>query len=457
MTHTGFRPWLLAAAAITATTCASVLTPDAAPEPQDPPRVRLRLSGQLEGRLEPCGCASAQIGGLARRSFTNRQDRGYDLLIEGGNRIAGGGTVLDDFKLLTMMQVFDNQHARYDALGVGALDLALGTPGLDLVGEFQVPAVASDLMRSEDADSAPVRPFVEKSTPEATVRIASLTLSPLDGYRLLSPAAAWQRALEGAASETLRILLVHGTREQAEAQAGLDPKPDLIVAIGRTYLEPPAAAVQLDGVPLVFPGAHGRYLLDVTLTRVGEEPEIRSYRPIPLAGSRTAKGAMEDESARALILQHRHDVAESRLREEMAERMPVADGLSYVGSQACAACHAQAYQVWTESKHGHAWKTLEEAESSGRYPWPVPKYPDCIECHTVAYGFESGFISPEQTPALAGVGCEACHGPGSAHVQNPIGARFPLKGRENCLTCHNYEQSPEFDYAKRWQTIQHGK
>ena len=39
-------------------------------------RVTLRLSGSLEGRLEPCGCASGQIGGLARRSFRLQGDRG---------------------------------------------------------------------------------------------------------------------------------------------------------------------------------------------------------------------------------------------------------------------------------------------------------------------------------------------------------------------------------------------
>ena len=46
------------------------------------PRVRLRLSGHLEGRLEPCGCASGQMGGLARRAFLLRQDRNYDILID---------------------------------------------------------------------------------------------------------------------------------------------------------------------------------------------------------------------------------------------------------------------------------------------------------------------------------------------------------------------------------------
>ncbi|MFQ5506924.1 MAG: hypothetical protein ACE5F1_19305, partial [Planctomycetota bacterium] len=31
--------------------------------------LRLLLSGWLDGQLEPCGCASAQSGGLDRRGF----------------------------------------------------------------------------------------------------------------------------------------------------------------------------------------------------------------------------------------------------------------------------------------------------------------------------------------------------------------------------------------------------
>lgn len=425
-------------------------------DPENIPRVRLRLSGQLEGYLEPCGCASAQLGGLARRSFMIQQDRNFDLLIEGGN-LATGNTILDEFKIMTFLQVLGNKATSYHALGIGPKDLELGAEGLaGFLANQPVPALSSDL-RPAEGEQWPLRAYVEHQVGNTTVRIAALTLrSPNQDFTLLSPEQAWQAGMEGVDPATLRVLLVHGSEGDARAQAGLRPTPDLLVSIGASHAEPPSTFDVVNGVPLVFPGIHGRFLLDVTLVRAHGKPEIRAYRPIPLTGSRTAKGAMEDKDVRSLILQHRFDVREYGIREELAERLPRRSEATYIGSETCAACHPAAGQVWRESKHGHAWQTLVDAETSGRYDWPVTFYPDCIACHVVAYGEKGGFINPEKTPRLMDVGCEQCHGPGSEHVRmagkhslGPVGPRL-------CMTCHTYEQSPDFDYGERWKMIEHG-
>jgi hypothetical protein len=83
-----------------------------------------------------------------------------------------------------------------------------------------------------------------------------------------------------------------------------------------------------------------------------------------------------------------------------------------------------------------------------------------VVCHTT--GFErtpggdfiagvDGFETPESTPELGGVGCEACHGPGSRHVEVPgdraaawrTGFR-PRPGLTTCLQCHDADNSPAF-------------
>ena len=205
----------------------------------------------------------------------------------------------------------------------------------------------------------------------------------------------------------------------------------------------------------MHPGTRGRYLLDVKLARRDGSPVVLEYRPIALTGSKTAKGAMQDRDVVALILDHRQQVKELGLREEMAERSPTRTGASYVGSDKCAACHASAFKLWKESKHGHAWETLVEAEAGDRYGWPVTHYPDCVACHTVGYGEKSGFVSPEKTPGLRGVGCEECHGPASDHIRNPIGAVLGKVDVGTCRDCHDFEQTPDFDYSERWQKIAH--
>jgi hypothetical protein len=46
------------------------------------------------------------------------------------------------------------------------------------------------------------------------------------------------------------------------------------------------------------------------------------------------------------------------------------------------------------------------------------------------------------------VGCESCHGPGSLHVEGPSADNITARpGQDVCVTCHNRENSPHFDFA----------
>ena len=54
-----------AASTITTPTATATTQVDAVAPPPD--ALRILISGSMLGRLEPCGCASGQLGGLARR------------------------------------------------------------------------------------------------------------------------------------------------------------------------------------------------------------------------------------------------------------------------------------------------------------------------------------------------------------------------------------------------------
>lgn len=420
------------------------------------PRVRLCVSGMLEGRLEPCGCASGQMGGLARRVFHIQRVKGYDVLIEGGNLVKGHSE-LDLEKLSTALMAL-TMAAHYDAMGIGPIDLGLPLDRLfELLEGFEAPAVASDLV-AKDGARIPLAAFRETRVRGVAVRVASLAMSlPEDGARrldLLSPEEGWRRALEGATPDTLRILLAHADPDRALQLTRLAPKPDLLVIVTAKVAEPPSQPEYVNGVPVVFPGIRGRMLLDLILTRLDGKPSLTRYHIVRLVGSETAKGALEDRDVREMLLAHRHQVKELGLRETLAERLPTAEGRRYVGSKACADCHEEAYESWKRTVHARAWQTLEEAET-GRYGWPVTHYPDCVSCHTVGYGYRSGFVSPRKTPDLAGVGCEACHGPGSEHVEEMTAETILRGDPADCRHCHDFEQSPRFDYAERWKKIEH--
>ncbi|MCG6924128.1 MAG: ankyrin repeat domain-containing protein [Acidobacteria bacterium] len=144
----------------------------------------------------------------------------------------------------------------------------------------------------------------------------------------------------------------------------------------------------------------------------------------------------------------------------------------YVGSRVCAECHlseasgAQSIH-WMQSAHARSYWMLktdwarhlisirdeyhgvEEPTNDGR----------CLKCHT------TGAQDPDFEPAASfrpekGVGCEACHGPGSAYIDPAImadheaflshGGRVPDEA--TCRQCH---QGDGFRYEERLREIAH--
>lgn len=432
-------------------------------------QVRLLVSGNLEGHLEPCGCASGQLGGLPRRMQYIGEQHGTDLFLEGGN-LLGGKTELDVQKAYTALNVLFQMQQPYDALGIGANDLALTGEAADewnaLLGSM-APAIASDLVSTRP--DWPAKPFVEKVVRGTKVRIGSFAraLPPVAAGKQpdterLEPAAAWQRALAGADDAALRVLLYHGPDASARTDVpGLRPAPDLVICFDDSYTEPAAHPEVVGTVPIVYPGTRGRVLLDLTLGR-GESGPHLGYSLVPLPASKTLPGGGGDPDVRQALLQHRDQVAQSGLLARMARQLPTANGASYVGGKACALCHQTAAEAWAKSKHAHAWQALVDGENDPkRYGWPVTKYPDCVACHAVGYREQTGFVDAATTPTLANVDCERCHGAGSAHGEDPAAHRLGLIGGVQasvlCVQCHDFDQSPTFVYGDKWPLIQHGR
>jgi hypothetical protein len=121
-------------------------------------------------------------------------------------------------------------------------------------------------------------------------------------------------------------------------------------------------------------------------------------------------------------------------------------GQTYVGTLKCASCHFDKFQDWRkqQDKHARAFDAL---------PLASRQDPECLKCHTTGYGTPTGFrTSADRT--LAGITCESCHGPGSAHVElaKPFATKSPVPPEgekiardsiylmipENvCVTCHS--------------------
>ncbi|MCX6600932.1 MAG: multiheme c-type cytochrome, partial [bacterium] len=140
---------------------------------------------------------------------------------------------------------------------------------------------------------------------------------------------------------------------------------------------------------------------------------------------------------------------------------------TYVGSKACKICHSgdkkgRMWDIWQESKHAKSLAALDSAKGEN-------KDPKCLKCHTTGHG--AGGYGAEGMEALAvaeglgAVGCEACHGPGSAYKslqvmknrESAIAAGLVIPKEATCTGCHN-EQSPTFKgfkFDEYWAKIAH--
>lgn len=156
----------------------------------------------------------------------------------------------------------------------------------------------------------------------------------------------------------------------------------------------------------------------------------------------------------------------------------------YVGAAVCAECHAEdaignQMKIWLASPHAKAFTALggrKAADIAKKNGITEPKSDvKCLKCHTTGGG-ESGVTAKE------GVGCEACHGPGSEYYRANVhvdyesrengyrravkSGMYPIRGikalklREKlCLSCHVKtrpcfpENGNVYDYMIPIQTV----
>lgn len=149
----------------------------------------------------------------------------------------------------------------------------------------------------------------------------------------------------------------------------------------------------------------------------------------------------------------------------------------YVGANSCKACHltpksGAAFTIWQKSPHAKAFATLATpaalAIAKKKGIADPQKDAACLKCHDTAAGVAAAQLATSFKPG-EGVGCESCHGPGSAYKTMSVmkdldaGKIKPetvgmIKGDEKtCLKCHNSE-SPTykgFNFAEYSKQIAH--
>ncbi|MHB8899180.1 MAG: multiheme c-type cytochrome [Thermoguttaceae bacterium] len=442
------------------------------------PVVALLISGRQDGYLEPCGCAGLERmkGGLTRRHslFKTLRAQGWPVVgMDCGGLIKGFGRQAE---LKFHLSVDAMKEMGYSAIALGKTDLRL--PGGELLSR-----VASSEELPSLFLSANVAVLGFETGMTATHRIIEAGGQRIGITSVLG--AAWQKEINNAEIEMadpqvklrevlpklkdgsdLLVLLAHASVEESKALAAAFPDFDVVVTAGGNPEPPQTMEILPGGTRFVEVGEKG---MQAVVLGVYENGKIE-YQRVPL-DSRFEDSPDMKEYMRQYQQQLKRDgLAGLGIRQVPNPR--AAELGKFVGSKECESCHETSYEIWQDSGHAKAWKTLVELE--------VPRIndPECISCHVVGwhpteyFPYESGFLSEAETPELVDVGCETCHGPGEKHIEAEMGADKDLQKKLQqamvvtkeqaeqdkahwCMNCHDLDNSPDFNFEEYWPEVEH--
>jgi 2',3'-cyclic-nucleotide 2'-phosphodiesterase (5'-nucleotidase family) len=406
----------------------------------------------LKGKTSPCGCHIPK-GGFARMAAFLDSTRATGqpvLFVDAGGSFpeVDGRTDLAEFMYESLHTLV---HA--DAVAVGPRDLREGLAFLrDLARRHHVPVTCANLV--ERAGRNPVFP--------------TSLLIERGGVRIGVFALLGERFDLGPARDSLTVLdpETAATREVAALRARGAQLVVLLSQLGRVGGEDVATAVA--GIDAVVLGhdipilEQGRRMGDAIASYAGDQGQnvgVLSFALSPDGRAsdgqstvRTLGPDVHEQPAAFAAVKAFEDAYNERMRVEqrriqaLADADPDQDPVDhFVGGAVCARCHADEARQWETTAHSLAWETLVREKKDAT--------PECIPCHSVGYRKPGGFQDAMQTPHLANVQCENCHGMGTLHRAD--GGPRPRVEELTCRGCHNAERDPEFDYAAKLPLMIH--
>jgi len=470
------------------------------------PAVAIALTGQMHGYLQPCGCSEPQYGGLARRYrfLQTLKDKGWPLVAVDLGDLAGHSGPQDMLKFETTIKALDLMN--YTAVGLGKNEFLLK---LMEVQGFKVnykPAeppyfVSSNL---EDKHNL-VRTWVIADKGKPAVGVACLighsVLQEVKKFPQVTFSANDNRTIVrkvlkdlAAKNPGIVVLLYHGTETEARACAEFCaklhktdkqiPRVNVILCLENEE-EPSGVAQNVADTMVVGVGHKSRNLgvVGVFPTAAGDSFEFK-YQLVSIGPEyEMPKGKDAANPVLALMQQYAQEVKDGNyLAKFPRSKHPIQlayPNAKYVGSKRCADCHVHADKIWKTTKHYHAFETLVKAERPSLRQFDG----ECVVCHTVGFEHLTGYAdknnNPKRNGLLERVGCESCHGPGSAHANNPNDRSLhalmnPYKAKAGegkaaqlyrlnqldkfCQKCHDIDNDVNWGkvpFDQKWKEIAH--
>jgi hypothetical protein len=441
---------LLALAAWTLTACSPTApdrSPNGPPAAKNPDRARpvaLIVSGDTAGWITPCGCTANQSGGLSRRGTLVTQARAdHSVVVVDCGGAPGGAS---PYERLKFEAILSGEGAMgIAAHNLGAPEAALGAEYLRVLQKkLDFPFLSTNLRDSTGAAVAAPSLLVQPTGSPLRILLLGVASPRLVKGELtaLEPREAVLSTLRGAPAHDAVVVLAYLPEGELRQLASELPEVDAVLG------GPTGQSIAPFRIGPTWVGSatnKGKFLIELETTGA---TAAWSAKVVELGPAIPDDPAQDRNLAR-----FRADLARLDFSAEQSGLAPppppnLPAGYSIAGTGACTTCHQEESRIHDRSKHALAWRTLEER---GQH-----MDPQCQTCHTTGYGLPGGFQSVSQAKARTAVGCESCHGPSQGHVEQAR-VRTPFAARDQCIVCHDQENSPRFSFEEFWKKIRHGK
>jgi hypothetical protein len=399
------------------------------------------VSGDTAGWLIPCGCTANQSGGLLRRAtYLNKVSEESDVLYLDAGGAASGNS--DYFRVKFEAILRGELAMNVAAHNIGGSEIALGPDYIRQIGrELNVPFVSANCRDSAGALVGEPYRIIERNGLKIAVAGVLSKRYASKSCRIEDPREAAldvARQVKGRADRL--IVLAYLPEDELRTFTTGFPEADAIIGgpTGQSIVPQTLGST-------MFASAtnKGKFLIRLD----GWQDKQLSGEVVELNPS-----FADDPNQEANVRRYLGDLgsrdfsaANSGVRPPLPSRLPA--DYRVAGNSSCQSCHGQDCSSWAASKHAHAWSTLTQRG------YHVDSY--CQQCHTNGFAMPGGFESVGKSELLHSVGCESCHGPSHSHSKNPK-VRTSFVAKDQCVVCHDRENSPTFEYESFWAKVRHG-
>ncbi len=339
----------------------------------------------------------------------------------------------------------------YDAIGLGDADLNYGLPFLrEMIDTYHLPFTSANV-RLPDSGDLLLPEFLLIERGGVTFGICSvldpkLTITTMSAkeeiFQVDDPAETLRGLIprmHKAGAETI-ILLSH--MGDAGTEAILAEVQGVDICLAGHSRRPYRTERILHKAALIAASYEGRYMGRLNGHFTADTGDLKAFDIVVTE--------LNDKVADDPVMLERINAFKLHLEEfrilargEYQQTLGSADD-AFLTDRECRKCHQEVWETLRASAHNAALSTLAHKGQGDA--------PECLVCHTTGYVWIGGYDDRPPANRLRNVQCEACHGYGTAHRRD---GTMRQDARNSCVTCHDLENSPEFNYETYWEKIAH--